>query len=174
MATRKSMKLPVFITLLFICIIVYLFTNIKQTVVVCKKTKTFDSNITLKETLTSTIDGKKIRELTLTKKIMLPDRFSKKEESLVGIRNSLEYTLDYLGKNVSYEMIEGGLIVHIHVSNNELVLLDNLSFSDNNGNIGIEIDANTKSSNVIALSVGDNYTDGELKKKLKNYGYVCN
>ena len=49
MTTRKSMKLPVLITFIFICIIVYLFMNIKQTVVVCEKTTIFDSDIKLVE-----------------------------------------------------------------------------------------------------------------------------
>ena len=173
MSTRKSMKLPIIITFLFICIIVYLFMNIKQTVVVCEKVNTYDSDIKMVETVTAHLDGKKITALELTKKVTIPDKFNKKEQNLTGIKNSLEYTVAYLGNHASCVVMDNHVIANIEVSNNELVLLDNVSFVDNNGEIGIIIDTNTKSSNVIALQVGDNYTDGEFMMYLKNKGYSC-
>ena len=44
---------------------------------------------------------------------------------------------------------------------------------DNNGNIEVKINSNTKSNDVIALSIGDSYTEGELMTRLKNNGYLC-
>ena len=173
MNTRKSMKLPIIITFIFICIIVYLFMNIKQTEVVCRKTKTFDSNIKLEEVITTTIDNKEISSLSVYKKITLPAKINKKEQNLRGIKNSLEKSLEYLGDKVTYEITEDSVIVRINVKDNELVLLDNINIIDNNGEIGINIDVNIKSRNVISLSVGDNYTDGELMTRLRNNGYSC-
>ena len=51
-------------------------------------------------------------------------------------------------------------------------MLKNIEFNDN-GDLQIKIDSNTKSSDVIALKVGDNYTEGELMTRMKNNGYSC-
>ena len=173
MNTRKSLKLPIIITFIFICIIVYLFMNIKQTKIVCSKNQSFDSNIKLQEVVTATIDNKQISSLVVYKKITLPEEFSHKEQNIKGIKNSLEHSLDYLGKKVTFETTENSVIAYITVNKDELVLLDNINIIDNNGELGIDIDVNVKSSNVISLSVGDNYTDGELMKRLRNNGYSC-
>ena len=173
MSTRKSMRLPIIITFLFICIIVYLFMNIKQTVVVCEKETVYDSDIKLVETVTANMDGKKITSLDVVKKVVLPDKFAKKEENLNGIRNSIEYTIEYLDDKASCKIADNSVVANIHVTEDELVLLDNVSFADNNGEVLVYIDTNTKSSNVISLKVGYNYTDGELMKYMKNKGYSC-
>ena len=62
MNTRKNMTLPVVLVFIFIVIIVYLFSNIKQTTITCEKTRSFDSDIKVEETVVSKIDGKKIIE----------------------------------------------------------------------------------------------------------------
>ena len=172
MNTRKS-GLPVVLTFIVICIIIYLFMNIKQTEIICEKDFLFDSNIELYETVNIKLDSKKIVEIELDKRVTLPDSIERREERIIGIQNSFDSTLSYLGKTVEYKKYDDGLNVNINVHNNEMVLLSNTSFYSNNGDIGVEIDVNTKSGNVIALSVGDNYTDGELMKKLKNNGYRC-
>lgn len=174
MNTRKSMKLPIAITFIFICIIVYLFMSLKQTVVVCEKESLFDSDIKLSETVIANLDGKKITSLEVTKKVTVPDKMNKKEEYLSGIKNSLEYTIEYLDDGASCVISDNSVVANINVNNNnQPVLLDNISFADNNGELGISIDTNTKSSQVIALQVGDNYTDGEFMMYLKNKGYSC-
>ena len=63
-------------------------------------------------------------------------------------------------------------IINIKIDDNKLVLLDNISFIENDS-LEIKVESNTKNSNVVVLSVGDNYTDGELMKRLKNNGYSC-
>lgn len=173
MSTRKSIRLPVVITFIIICIIIYLFTNIKQSTIVCEKDFSFDSDILLSEKINITLDNKKISNINLRKSIILPEKYNKKRENLVGIQNSLDTTLSYLEDKVSYNILDDRIVVDINVNDDELVLLSNLSFYDNNGELGIHIDANTKSSGVITLVVGDIYTDGELMKKLKNNGYYC-
>lgn len=172
MNTKKS-RLPVILTFIVICIIIYLFMNIKQTEIICERDYSFDLDIELYESINIKLDSKKIIGIDLDKRITLPDSIDRREERISGIQDSIDTTLSYLGKAVEYKKYDNGLNVNINVHNNELVLLDNINFYSSNGDIGIWIDANTKSSNVIALSVGDNYTDGELMKKLKNSGYRC-
>ena len=173
MSTRKSMKLPIIITFIFIGIIVYLFTNIKQSVVVCEKKNLFTADIQLIETVQANTDGKRITKLEITKKVSLPINYNRMESTLTGIQNALEYNLEYLGNKVTYTKQDNGITANITVSNNELVLLDNMALEDNEGEIIIQINPNTKSSDVIALKVGDNYTDGEFMTLMKNRGYSC-
>lgn len=173
MSTRRSKTLPVIITLIFIVIIIYLFMNLKQSNISCQKQKSYEGGITVKEVVESTTDGKKINSMKITKTIYFADRYVNNIDSIEEIKNAIENTLDYLGDKVTYNVMEDRIIIEIKVSKNELVLLDNINFVDNGGKIEVIIDTNTKSSSVIALSVGDNYSDGELMKRLKNKGYTC-
>lgn len=169
MNTRKSMKLPIIITFIIIGIIVFLFARIKQTEVVCEKTYNFDSGISLKEKVVATLDGKEINKLNVTKTILLPEKYIKDENYIEDIKNNLDRTLSYLGENVSYSFLDDRIVVEISVNKNEVVLLKNISFE----NKKIVINSNTKSSDVVTLAVGDDYTDGEFMKALKGYGYSC-
>ena len=173
MSTRRSKTLPIIITLIFIVIIIYLFMNLKQSKVSCQKSKTYDGGITVKEVVETTTDSKKINSMKITKTIYFADRYKNNIDSIGEIKNAIEDTLEYLGKKVTYNVIDDRIIIEINVSRDELVLLDNINFVDNGGKIEVIIDTNTKSSSVIALAVGDNYTDGELMKRLKNRGYTC-
>ncbi|MBQ6324059.1 MAG: hypothetical protein IJI22_04405 [Bacilli bacterium] len=171
MSTRKSMRLPIIVTFIIIVIMVYLFTSIKQSQVVCEKTRTFDSDVRLKEEIISITDGKKINSMELTKTIILPPLYAD-DTHLNSIKYSLEKTLDYLGENVKYTVLDDRIIVNIEVDKDEILLLNNIDFIVND-DLVIKINSNTKSSDVITLSVGDNYTDGELMTRLKNNGYSC-
>lgn len=171
MSTRKSMTLPVIITLILIVIIIYLFATLKQSQVVCEKVRVFDANIRLEERIVSTLDGKSIKGISVTKIITLPDKYAK-EKYFNSIKFSLEKTLSYLDDKVKYTIDGNKLFVRIDVNKDEIVLLDNINFIDN-GTLEIKVESNTKSNDVVTLSVGDNYTDGELMKKLKNKGYIC-
>lgn len=172
MATRKNMTLPIILTFIFLVIVVYLFATIKQSQVTCDKRKSFDSNISLSEHIVTTLDGKKITSLDVTKTIVLPEKYTSDDTHLNSIRFALDNTLSYLGKNVKYSIGEDRITVKIHIDKNQLVLLDNIEFVVND-DIEIKINSNTKSSDVIVLKVGDNYTDGEFMKRLKNHGYSC-
>lgn len=169
MSSRKSMRLPIIITFIIIAVIVYLFARIKQTEVICEKTYNFDSGISLKEKVVATLDGKEIDKIDVTKTILLPEKYTKDENYIIDIKNNLDRTLSYLGDKVSYSILDDRIIVEISVKNNEVVLLKNIKFEDKN----IVIDSNTKSSDVVTLTVGDDYTDGEFMKTLKGYGYSC-
>jgi len=169
MSSRKSMRLPIIITFIIIAVMVYLFTRIKQTEVICEKTYNFDSGISLKEKVVATLDGKEIDKLDVTKTILLPEKYTKDESYIIDIKNNLDRTLSYLGDKVSYSILDDRIVVEITVDKNEVVLLKNIKFEDKN----IVIDSNTKSSDVVTLTVGDDYTDGEFMKTLKGYGYSC-
>ena len=83
MNSKKSKKLPIIITIIFIIIIVYLFTNIKQTTISCKKVRVFDSDIQLTETITSLMDNnRRINHIEVTKKITIPEKYAKIISSL--------------------------------------------------------------------------------------------
>ena len=169
MSSRKSMRLPIIITFIIIAVMVFLFTRIKQTEVVCEKTYNFDSGISLKEKVVATLNGKEIDKLDVTKTIVLPEKYIKDEEYISNIKSNLDRTLNYLGDKVNYSVLDDRIIIEISVKNNEVVLLKNIKFEDKN----IVIDSNTKSSDVVTLTVGDDYTDGEFMKTLKGYGYSC-
>ena len=171
MATRKNMTFPIIIALIFIVIIIYLFATIKQTEVSCVKTRTYDGEVRLTEDLVAIMDGKEIKGMHLEKTIVLPDKFSD-DKHLKAIRNALDNTLEYLGNKVKYTVGDNKIVVKIDVDNNQLILLNNIDFNANEDLI-IKINSNTKSSDVITLAVGDNYTEGELMKRLKNNGYSC-
>ena len=130
MTTRKSMKLPVVLTFIILAIIVYLFATIKQTEVVCDKTTTYDADVKVIEDVVVTLDGKEITNLNISKKIVLPDKYNN-ESTINGIKYSLEKTLDYLGNRVEYTNTDYGLLVNIKIDDNKLVLLDNISFIEN-------------------------------------------
>ena len=172
MSTRKNMALPVVLTFIIIVIIIYLFATIKQTEVSCEKTQTFDSNIRLTENVVTVMDGKKIDKISIKKTIVLPEKYLKDDHYLKGIKSALENTLEYLGDSVKYTMGDDRITINIEVSKNEVVLLNNIDFIVTD-DLQIKIDSNTKSSRVVTLAVGDNYTEGELMKRLKNNGYSC-
>ena len=172
MSTRKSMKLPVVLAVIILGVIVYLFTNIKQTEVSCEKITTYDSNIYLKEEITAVMGNQKINSLKIKKTIILPEKYTKDETYLYQKKDKLDNTLEYLGDKVNYTINKDRIIIDINVNNNETVLLDNISFNTSNG-FQVIVNSNTKSSDVVTLKVKDNYTDGEFMKRLKKEGYSC-
>lgn len=152
-------------------VIIYLFAIVKQTEVVCEKGKTFDTDISLKEQITAEIEGKKISSLVVIKTIVLPEKYAK-DDNIDFIKKNLDRTLEYLGDKVKYTITNNKIIVTIEVSKNEIVLLDNIDFSEK-GDFPLQINSNTKSSDVISLTIGDNYTDGEFMTYMKTKGYNC-
>ena len=171
MSTRKSMTFPVVITFIIILIIVYLFTTIKQTEIICNRVRSFDKDVKVTEDINTIIDGKKITGITVVKTIVLPSSYAD-ETHLNSIKYSLQKTLEYLGDKVKYSINDNIIKVTINVHKNEIVLLNNISFVVND-DLEIIINSNTKSSEVIPITVGDNYTDGEFMMHMKNYGYSC-
>lgn len=166
------MTLPIIFTFIILAIMVYLFSSIKQTKVFCEKTTSFDSDTRIQEEVEAVVDGKKIDSLEITKIVSLPEKYASNPTYVNQLLDSFNRTLGYLGDSVKYTIGENRIVVKIIVNHNELVLLDNIRFNPNN-NYQMVINSNTKSSEVIALKVGDSYTEGELMIRLKNEGYSC-
>lgn len=173
MTSQKSKIFPIILTAIIIFIIVYLFINIKQPLITCSKT-TNSLNIEIREELQVKLDGRKIKEMEVTKTIILPPEYlSAKENYLNTIKYAIKDSYEYLGqKKVSYKNIDNGLIVTVKVHNNETIILNNIDFT-NKDSLQIKINSNTKSSDVVTLKVNDNYTEGELMTHLKNNEYHC-
>ena len=169
MSSRKSRKLPIIITFIILAVIVYLFVRIKQTEVTCQKTYNFESGIYLKEKVVATLDGKEIDKLSVTKTIYLSQKYTNDEKFINDIKDNLDRTLSYLGDKARYSVLNDRVVIEIKVSKDEVVLLKNISFNEN----GIVVNSNTKSSDVLTLTVGDDYTDGEFMNTLKSLGYSC-
>jgi len=168
MSTRKSMKLPVVITFIIIVVIIGMFATIKQKQIVCDKSRLFD-DFKVNESVSLMLDGKGIREIKVSKTIVIPERFLR-DSYLDYVEGSLNRTLEYLGDKASYKVEKNKLLINVLVSKNEVILLDNISFTSGGK---IKVDSNTKSSKVVTLTVGDNYTDSDLMKFMKSKGYSC-
>jgi hypothetical protein len=174
MKSKKSMIFPVILTALIIFIIAYLFANLKQPYIVCSNSTTSDNglNITITENLNATLDSNKISKMELTKTIVFPSKYS--DKTVDGIKYALKQSYDYLPKkDVKITSSDNKIIVKIIVSDDETIILKNLSFVEDNGNLQAVIDVNTKSANVVTLKIGDSYSEGELMSHLKANGYSC-
>ena len=172
MDNNNGRAFPIVLTILIIGIIVYLFATIKQPYVECNRQFTDDLGIVVKENIVTTFGGNKIDTMKVTKTIILPDEYAKKKY-VDSIKFSLENSLNYLGsKKVKYEVFNNKVVARITIDKDETVILNNIEFNDNDG-LQIKINSNTKSSEVVTLKIGENYTQGQFMTRLKNNGYVC-
>ena len=173
MFSKKGKAFPIIITVIIIVIIIYLFVNVKQPLVVCSKTIKDDLGITISEKLETTLDGNKIKTMTLTKTIVLPENYLEDDKYLESIMFALEKSYAYLEKaDVSVIRNKSSVVSKIYIDNNETIILNNIQFFYND-DLQIKINSNTKSSDVVTLRINDNYTEGELMTRLKNNGYSC-
>jgi len=164
------MKLPIIFVFIFLIVIVSFFSSIKQKEITCKKEVDYFSKIQLKEYIVSNIERKKIKSMNIVKNISFMEKLSRKE--MDQIIEKIHRTHNYLGKKVKYTFGEDKIVIKINVSSNEVVLLDNIRFSEKKP-VEIVVNTNTKSSDVLSLKVGDSYSEGEYMKRLKNRGYRC-
>ncbi len=173
MREKKNRVFPIVIVVVMIVIIFYLIATAKQPYVECSKKSTNDLGITISENLTTSLDSNKISEMTLTKTIIFPDKYLEDDKYLEGFKFALEKSYAYLDKDtVKITTGDNYLTVTVKAKNNETIILNNIEFYDNDG-LQIKINPNTKSSDVVTLSINDKYTEGELMTHLKNNGYVC-
>ena len=148
MSTRGSRILPIILGILILGIIVYLFIKKKKKIVSCSN------------------------HMNVTKTIVLPDGMAN-ESNINLVKSTIEKGLEYLGHD-SYTITTGvnKVVVDIDLDDNKTIILNNISFVEGKDLI-MKINPNTKSSEVITLKVGDNYTEGEFMTHLKNNGYTC-
>ena len=171
MFSSKS-RLPIIITVMLIAIIIYLFATVEQPLVVCEKKVKNDLDITVSEVLETTLDSNEIRKMVLVKTIILPDEYLGDNNQLDNIMFILDKSYEYLGDKVTITKSKDRVVVKVVVEDDETIILNNIEFFDNEG-LQMRINSNTKSSEVLTLSVDDNYSEGEFMTRLKNYGYHC-
>jgi len=170
---KKKMLFPLIITSIFIIIMIYLIINIKQENITCIKETTDNLSINLEETIYVELKQNKISNMKLVKEINLPSNLNK-EENISKIKDELSYNYEYLGKDKLHFKINDNIITSIvEVNKNETLILDNISFSNDDNIFNIKINPNTKDENVITLKVGDEYLDGEFMIYMKSFGYKC-
>lgn len=171
MFSSKS-RLPIIITVMLIAIIIYLFATVEQPLVVCEKKVKNDLDITVSEVLETTLDSNEIRKMVLVKTIILPDEYLGDNNQLDNIMFILDKSYEYLGDKVTITKSKDRVVVKVVVEDEETIILNNIDFFDNEG-LQMRINSNTKSSEVLTLSVDDNYSEGEFMTRLKNNGYHC-
>lgn len=175
MNNNKSYNIfvPVIIGIIVICIVFYLIANVKQDVVKCSKSDTDSLGITINEEITTTLGSREIDSLLIVKTIILPEKYRNKA-NFEAIEFSLRKAFDYLGNSYKINVYDDRVVLTINLKKEKPVILDNISFVDNSGGLSIIVKTNTKDSEIITLSVNDEYSEGELMTKLKNRGYSCN
>ena len=174
MLKKKNKTFPIVITSVIIMIIIYLFATVEQPYITCSKITTNDLDIRIVEEISSTIEGNKISEMDLTKIIVLPDRYLDDDIHLNSIRFSLKKHYEYLGKDVvNFNVKEDRIVVNVLVDEDETLVLNNIEFFENDNVLEMKINSNTRSSDVVTLSIGDKYTEGEFITRMKNNGYAC-
>lgn len=170
--SSNSKMFPVVITVMFIIIIIYLFATVEQPLVVCEKTFISDIGVEVVEVVETTLDGRKIKNMVVYKNINLPDKYLNNGES-ESVIFLLDKAYDYLDDDsILISKSRNKITLKIDVSNDETIILGNIDFFDNGG-LQLKVNSNTKSSDVLTLKVGDNYTEGEFMTRLKNNGYSC-
>ena len=174
MVAKKGRVFPIIITILLIVIIIYLFASIKQPYVECSKETTNELGIQVLENIQVNLDSNSIEKMDLTKTIILPDQYLNEENNyLNSMRFIIENSYEYLPKNtVKITQDSDRIISRIVVDDDETIILNNIEFT-NQDDLQIRINANTKAQDVVTLSVGDSYTEGEFLTHMKNNGYSC-
>lgn len=172
MFSNKGKGLPIVITIFMIVIIIYLFATLEQPLVVCEKRSKNDLDIVVSEVLETTLDSNEIRKMVLVKTIILPDEYLGDNNQLDNIMFILDKSYEYLGDKVTITKSKDRVVVKVVVEDEETIILNNIEFFDNEG-LQMRINSNTKSSEVLTLSVDDNYSEGEFMTRLKNNGYHC-
>lgn len=174
MVVKKSRVFPIIITISLIVIIIYLFANIKQPYVECSKETTNELGIQVLENIQVNLDSNSIEKMDLTKTIILPEQYINEENNyLNSMRFIIENSYEYLPqKTVKITQDSDRIISHVVVDDDETIILNNIEFT-NEDDLQIKINSNTKALNVVTLSIGDSYTEGEFLTHMKNNGYSC-
>ncbi len=172
MTKKKNMVVPSIITLLILMVLIYLFASVKQPYLECSKKVTDQYGNTINEDLIVELNNNKISKMSLTKKITLNEKYLKNEQYLKQTKDALDKSYNYLDDAVVISRGTNYVIVEIEVDDDETLILNNISFTDNE-DLKIKINPNTKSSEVVTLKIKDKYTEGELMTRMKNNGYMC-
>lgn len=167
---KSNFLVPITIVAIIIVIIFYLIASTDQPNVTCSISRSDDLNIEMQETVKAKLSSRKIIELNIKKEYILPNKLNK-ESNINMLKNLLDNSLEYLGDDQDVYTKDNVVTVNIITKKKNPVLLDNVEFTMNDG-LSIKVNTNTK-SDVTKLSVGEEYSEGELLTYLKNRGYSC-
>lgn len=170
MNKKKNIVVPLIVTVLLILSICYLAINAKQPYIECSKKSVDEYGITIEEKMVANLEANRISSMQITKTIKLPEKYY---AYLVDVEEATNRAYSYLDDGVKIVKNTDSIIVNIDIDRNQTVILNNMNSIVNDNNFKIDIDTNTKSSNVVTLSIKDKYTEGELMSRMKNYGYSC-
>lgn len=172
MGQRRNMVFPIIMTVLIIVIIIYLIGSVRQPYVSCSRSTVDDLGIKLVEDLVTTLDNNKIKKMELTKTIILPEKYLSSDKYLEEIKFALIKAYDYLGKFAKVYIESDRVIVSVNIEDDQTIILKNIEFFDEDGLV-VKVNPNTKSSDVVTLSISDKYSEGEFMSRMKNNGYMC-
>ena len=172
MGQRRNMVFPIIMTVLIIVIIIYLIGSVRQPYVSCIRSTVDDLGIKLVEDLFTTLDNNKIKKMELTKTIILPEKYLSSDKYLEEIKFALTKAYDYLGKFAKVYIESDRVIVSVNIEDDQTIILKNIEFFDEDGLV-VKVNPNTKSSDVVTLSISDKYSEGEFMSRMKNNGYMC-
>lgn len=173
MLFRRNMIVPSIITVLVLVVIIYLFASFKQPFIECDRKATDSIGVTISENLVTELDNNKIGKMILTKKFVIPDKYLVDNYYLEQLKLDLEKSYEYLGSDIAkVSMGSNYVMVKIEVEDNETLILNNVSFREQDG-LKVKINPNTKSGEVVTLKIRDKYTEGEFMTRMKSDGYHC-
>jgi hypothetical protein len=167
---KSNFLVPITIVAIIIVIIFYLIASTDQPNVTCSISRSDDLNVKIQETVKTKLSSRKIIELNIKKEYIFPNKLNK-ESNINMLKNLLDNSLEYLGDDQDVYTKDNVVTVNIITKKKNPVLLDNVEFTMNDG-LSIKVNTNTK-SDVTKLSVGEEYSEGELLTYLKNRGYSC-
>ena len=167
---KSNFLVPITIVAIIIVIIFYLIASTDQPNVTCSISRSDDLNVKIQETVKAKLSSRKIIELNIKKEYIFPNKLNK-ESNINMLKNLLDNSLEYLGDDQDVYTKDNVVTVNIITKKKNPVLLDNVEFTMNDG-LSIKVNTNTK-SDVTKLSVGEEYSEGELLTYLKNRGYSC-
>jgi hypothetical protein len=167
---KSNFLVPITVVAIIICIIFYLIASTDQPNVTCSISRSDDLNIEIQETVKTKLSSRKIIELNIKKEYVFPKKLNK-DANINMLKNLLDNSLEYLGDDQDVYTKDNVVTVNIITKKKNPVLLDNVEFTMNDG-LSIKVNTNTK-SDVTKLSVGEEYSEGELLTYLKNRGYSC-
>ena len=168
---KSKYVIPTILTIIAIVVIIFFFVNAKQPYVECSRT-TKNEYSQVNEDIVVKLDNNKISGMTLTRKIILNDKYLS-EENLDMIENELKKAYRYIDSSkLSFSRGINYVLVMIDVKDDETLILKNIKVSYDN-DLNIYINPNTKSSEVVTLKMKDKYSEGEFMTMMKQEGYVC-
>ena len=154
--------------LLILGLIIFLILKPKKTV--CTREITLLKGFDLKETITLKTDKKKIKNISLNKKLYLSDYYDQYNSYYDTLMNVYKKSYKYLDKDLDIYKKDKHIELNLDI-NDKYIILNNLSIelSNLNDDTSLSYKYETNEDNESTIKIGD-----ELDlDKLKKYNYTC-